>query len=71
VNRTLRLLLVLPALTLVGCGAEGDGSRSPITTVEAPVETVELETQGRDELHGPEDDADDDGEDDDEDKGKG
>jgi hypothetical protein len=77
VNRTLRLLLVLPALTLVGCGAEGDGSRSPITTVEAPVETAEILTQGRDELHGPEDDdADDDdddrdGEGEDEDKGKG
>lgn len=65
---------MLLALTLVGCGAEGDGSRSPVTTVEAPVEPVEIETQGRDELHGPEkDEADDDedGESDDEDKGRG
>jgi hypothetical protein len=70
VSRALALLVLL-VLTPVGCGAERDGGQSPVTTVEAPVETVEIETQGRDELHGPdEDDADDDGEEDDEDKGK-
>jgi hypothetical protein len=44
------------SLTLVGCGAERDDGQAPITTVEAP---LEIETQGRDELHEEdEDDAD-------------
>ena len=64
-----RLLLVVLSPALLGCGAEGDDSRPPITTVEAP---VQVETQD----FGDEEDGEDEkrpsrGKGKEEDKGKG
>jgi hypothetical protein len=42
-----RLLLVVLPPALLGCGAEGDDSRPPITTVQAP---VQVETQDVDDV---------------------
>ena len=55
---------------MVGCGAEGDDSRAPITTVEAP---LDIETAGRELDEEREDEADvaEDGEGKGEDRGKG
>ncbi len=64
-----RLLLVALAAALVGCGAKGDGSRSPITTVESPTEVETQDFRDFDADHEDEGD-DDDGEGHGKDKGK-
>ena len=48
------LLVVLPP-ALLGCGANGDDSRPPITTVESP---VQVETEDFDDLEEDEDEDD-------------
>ena len=48
------LLFVLPP-ALLGCGANGDHSRSPITTVEAP---VQVETEDFEDLEEDQDEDD-------------
>jgi hypothetical protein len=70
VRQTLALLALAVALTLVDCGAEGNDGQAPITTVEGP---LEIETQGRDELHEEdkgEADGEEDGEGDEDGRGK-
>jgi hypothetical protein len=51
-----RRLLVVLAPALVGCGAEGDGSRSPITTVGSPAQVETQDFRDFDADHEDEDD---------------
>jgi len=66
-----RLLPATLAAALVGCGAESDGSRSPITTVESPAQVGTQDFRDFDADHEADGDDDEDGEGHGKDKGKG